>query len=49
MDGMTHDETTPLSASGCACSNRRTVLRGSVAAAAAGAGRVTTLYHEAGD
>ncbi len=38
MDGMTHDETTPLSASGCACSNRRTVLRGSVAAAAAGAG-----------
>ena len=35
---MSNEDTTPMAPSGCACSDRRTVLRGSVTAAAAGAG-----------
>ena len=37
---MSTEDTTPTSSEGCACSNRRTVLRGSMAAAAAGAGAI---------
>ena len=35
---MSNEDTTPIATEGCACSNRRAVLRGSLAAAAAGAG-----------
>lgn len=35
---MSTEDTTPLAPSGCACADRRSVLRGSVTVAAAGAG-----------